>query len=286
MKNPGCSFANSFLLEKGGNVILHLLLELVVKELKYLRFKHCGTEYYGILEGDQVKPVEGSIFENCKVLDESWNLADVELLAPCMPSKIVAVGLNYHDHIKEFGDREVPKNPTLFIKLPHTVIAPEQPILIPEIATRVDYEAELAIVIGKYCKNVSVDEAMDYVFGATCLNDVTERNIQKSDGQWTRGKNFETFCPIGPYIVDGLDYGNLEISSRLNGEIRQHSNTSLLIWNVSQLVSFISEVIPLYPGDIVSTGTPMGVSPMKDGDRIEVTVAGIGTLANPVKNAG
>lgn len=258
---------------------------MVVKKLKYLRFKHNGAEHYGILDGDRVRMVEGNVFEDYKVLDKSLDLNDIELLSPCTPTKVVAVGLNYFDHIKEFGDREVPKNPTVFIKLPYTIIASGQPILIPKIATRVDYEAELAVVIKKFCSKVNTEEALDYVLGATCLNDVTERNIQKSDGQWTRGKNFETFCPIGPYIVDEIDYGNLDICSKLNGEVKQHSNTSNLIWNVSQLISFISEFMPLYPGDIISTGTPMGVSPMKHGDTIEVIIEGIGTLANPVENA-
>lgn len=253
--------------------------------MKYLRYNYNGNESYGILDGNTVKRVKGDIFGEYEILDETVILDDVELLTPCKPSKVIAVGLNYYNHIKEFGDRDIPKNPIIFVKLPHTVIAPEKPILIPQIATRVDYEAEMAVVIKKYCRNVKTEEALDYVLGVTCLNDVTERHIQKSDGQWTRGKNFETFCPIGPYIADGLDYGNLEICSKLNGEVKQESNTSYLIWNISQLINFISEVIPLYPGDVISTGTPMGVSPMKDGDRIEVIIEGVGTLANPVKNA-
>lgn len=253
--------------------------------MKYLRCNYKGKETYGILEGDLVKLVNGDIFEKYELSGETAGLEDVKLLTPCKPSKVIAVGLNYYNHIKEFGDRDIPKNPVIFVKLPHTYLDPGDPILIPGISTRVDYEAEMAVVIKKYCRNVKEEEASDYVFGVTCLNDVTERDIQKSDGQWTRGKNFETFCPMGPYIVDSLEYGNLEICSKLNGEVKQKSNTSFLIWNISQLISFISGVMPLYPGDVISTGTPMGVSPMKDGDRIEVILEGVGTLSNPVKNA-
>ncbi|NMA95866.1 MAG: fumarylacetoacetate hydrolase family protein [Clostridiales bacterium] len=201
------------------------------------------------------------------------------------PTKIVAVGLNYMDHIKEFGDRDVPKTPTLFIKLPHTIIGPEDTIFLPKESNRVDYEAEMAVVIKKFCSRVKKEDAKDYILGVTCLNDVTARDIQRGDGQWTRGKNFETFCPIGPHIVTDLAYNNLDIELKLNGEIKQSSNTKNLIWNVEELIEFISNVIPLRPGDMITTGTPSGVEPLKDGDIVEITLEGVGTLKNYVKDS-
>jgi len=251
--------------------------------MKYLRFRHKGEEKYGILEGDVVKEISGSFFDDFALTGNTYGPDQIKLLAPCSPSKVVAVGLNYADHINEFGDRPMPKNPTIFVKLPHTVVGPEDCILIPKGATRVDYEAELAVVIKKTCKDVKVEEVDGYLLGATCLNDVTERDIQREDGQWTRAKNFETFCPIGPYIVDGVNYNALDIKLYLNGKLKQSSNTKNLLWNVQELVSFISGVIPLYPGDVVTTGTPHGVGPMKDGDVVEVVIESIGILRNKVK---
>ncbi|HHW31898.1 MAG TPA: fumarylacetoacetate hydrolase family protein [Clostridiaceae bacterium] len=251
--------------------------------MKYLRFKYNGTTRYGILEGDIIKEISGNFFEEFGYTGREFELDEVKLLAPCIPSKVVAVGLNYISHIKEFGDRKIPSNPTLFIKLPHTIIGPGDDIIRPKGAERVDFEAELAVVISKPCKNISADKADDYILGATCLNDVTERSIQAMDGQWTRAKNFETFCPIGPYIVNDIDYNALDIKSYLNGEIKQSSNTNNLIWKVQELVSFISRVIPLKPGDIVSTGTPSGVGAMKNGDIIEIDIEGIGRLRNQVR---
>lgn len=252
--------------------------------MKFARFDFMGENKYGIVENDIIREIRGSFFEDFVVTDNKYKLQDVKILAPCTPSKVVAVGLNYIDHIKEIGV-EKPKNPTLFLKLPHTIIGPEETILIPKSATRVDYEAELAVVIKKECRRVEAKEVDKYILGATCLNDVTERDVQKEDGQWTRAKNYETFCPIGPFIVNGIDFNSLDIKLLLNGEVKQKSNTSNLLWNVQELVSFISQVIPLYPGDIVTTGTPFGISPMKDGDIVEVVIEDIGTLRNYVKNS-
>lgn len=249
-----------------------------------LSFDYNGKNRTGILEDNRIREILGSCYGEFELTDTFYEIKDVKLLPPCMPLKVVAVGLNYIDHIKEFGERELPKEPTIFIKLPHTIIGPEDSIIIPRGATRVDYEAELAVVIKKYCRRVGKEEASNYILGATCLNDVTERNIQARDGQWTRSKNFETFCPIGPYIVTDIDYNNLDIKLLLNGEIKQHSNTSNMIWKVEELVSFISGVMPLYPGDIVTTGTTKGVGPMKPGDVVEVVIEGIGTLRNYVKD--
>lgn len=253
--------------------------------MKLVRYLSKGKESYGILEENTIKELEGDIFGEYECTGATLKMEEVKLLAPCKPTKVVAIGLNYIDHVKELeklGTVEMPKNPVLFIKLPHTVIGPGDYIIIPRGATRVDYEAELAVVLKKECKDVPPEEVDEYLLGATCLNDVTERDMQRIDKQWTRAKNFETFCPIGPCIVNGIDYNNLDIQLYLNGELRQNSNTKNLIWNVQQLVSFISCIMPLYPGDVIATGTTSGIGPMKDGDVVEIKIGGIGTLANKV----
>ncbi len=251
--------------------------------MKYLRFLFEGLEKTGVLNDTVITEVQGDIFENPVNTGREYQLSEVRLLTPCKPGKVVAVGLNYVDHVKEFSGRDIPKNPVIFIKLPHTIIGPGDTILLPEVSERVDYEAEFAVVIGKHCRNIEPEQAPEYIFGATCLNDVTARDIQKADGQWTRGKNYETFCPIGPYIVTGLDYSKLDVKLILNGEVKQHSDTSMHIFNINYLISFISKAIPLEPGDIVTTGTPEGVGPIKDGDIVEVEIEGIGKLTNFVK---
>ncbi len=250
--------------------------------MKYLRFYAKGEERYGILDQNEIIELEGSIFDNPITTDRRYALEEVRLLAPCKPGKVVAVGLNYVDHIREFSGRDIPENPVIFIKLPHTVIGPGDAIKIPKASNRVDYEAEFAVVIKKYCKDIEPDMAADYILGATCLNDVTARDIQKADGQWIRGKNYETFCPIGPYIVTELDYSKLDVKLILNGEVKQHGDTSMHIFKTYDLISFISKVIPLEPGDVVTTGTPEGVGPMKPGDIVEVEIEGIGKLTNIV----
>ncbi len=206
-----------------------------------------------------------------------------KLLAPCVPSKVMCVGLNYRDHIEEMKHEDVPEDPVIFMKPATAVIGPAEEIVRPEKAQRVDYEGELAVVIGKKMRNVAAGDALSYVFGYTCLNDVTERILQKKDGQWTRGKGFDTFCPIGPWIETSVDPSALDIESRLNGSVGQKSNTSLLITNVPKLLAFISSFTTLLPGDVVATGTPAGVGPMVSGDNIEIEIAGIGVLPNPVK---
>lgn len=248
----------------------------------FLKFSYNNVEKSGILENGSVREITGSYFDEYQTTENLYKLSEIKILPPCSPSKVVAVGLNYVDHTKELG-HEVHKDPVIFVKLPHTVIGHEDAVVIPENATRVDYEAELAVVIGKTCKNIPVQDVKKHILGATCLNDVTERDIQKIDGQWMRAKNFETFCPIGPHIVSGIDYSSLDIELLLNGEVKQSSNTSNLMWSIEELVSFISRVMPLYPGDIITTGTPAGVGPMKAGDTVEVRIENIGTLRNFVK---
>jgi|SRR3989338_622113 len=198
------------------------------------------------------------------------------------PTKIVCVGLNYHCHAKELG-MNTPHHPILFIKPLTTLIGPKDKIVYPKMSKRVDYEAELAIIIKDKTKNVSKKEAMKHIEGFTCLNDVTARDLQKLDGQWTRAKGFDTFCPIGPKIVKLDNPNNLKIQAILNGKIVQDSNTKNFIFKVEELVSFISKVMTLNPGDIIATGTPKGIGPMKRGDKIEVKIEGIGTLTNYVK---
>lgn len=197
------------------------------------------------------------------------------------PTKIVAVGLNYRDHAAEL-DMQVPSEPVIFLKPASSLIGPGDDIILPGQSSRVDYEAELAIVIGKKAKDVSPDKALEYVEGFTCLNDVTARDLQNKDVQWTRAKSFDTFCPIGPDIVSLAEPNNVSIVSRLNGAVRQQSNTSNFIFRVEELISFISSVMTLHPGDIITTGTPAGIGSLKAGDTIEIEIEGIGILRNNV----
>ena len=250
--------------------------------MKFARFIKDSIIGYAVVDDNRLKVLKGDFLTEVAFSGIEFDISEVKLLTPVVPGKVIAVGLNYLDHIKEFGDRPVPENPTLFVKLPSTVIGPEDKIILPKNYQRVDFEAELAVVISKHCYAVSPEEADDYIFGATCLNDVTERIIQKADGQWTRGKNFPTFCPIGPYVVNGIDLNNLDICSRLNGEVMQESNTRYFLWNPASLVSFISQSIPLEAGDVVTTGTPSGVAPMKPGDKIEIEIEGVGCLINHI----
>ena len=247
--------------------------------MKIARIERNGSAVWGVVEGDKIRVLSNAPFEGFNYTGEEVPVKGARLLAPTAPSKAVCVGLNYRYHAAEMKE-ELPKQPLLFLKPPTAVISPGDDIVYPPASKRVDYESELAVVIGKKCKNVSPDQAEEYVFGCTCANDVTARDIQKSDGQWTRGKGFDTFLPLGPFIVTGLDSGNLKIEGRLNGEIKQSSSTAQMIFSVPQLVSFVSGVMTLLPGDVILTGTPAGVGPMKPGDEIEVAIEGIGALKN------
>lgn len=207
-------------------------------------------------------------------------MEDVELLAPCCPSKIVCVGLNYVEHAKELN-MKLPEEPILFLKPPSAVIGPEAQIVVPEFSQRVDYEGELGVVIGKRCKAIAADEAKKYILGYTCFNDVTARDLQQKDGQWTRAKSFDTFAPFGPWI-GCIDPGDADIKTRVNGQVKQSSNTSDLIFGVPSLIEFISSVVTLEPGDVIATGTPPGVGRLEKGDVVEVEIEGIGVLKNQV----
>ncbi|MCK5392606.1 MAG: fumarylacetoacetate hydrolase family protein [Deltaproteobacteria bacterium] len=249
--------------------------------MKHIRYEDKNqNEKYGILEDDIITEIDWDLFGDYMPTDTTHNINDVKILPPCTPTKIVCVGLNYKDHAEEMNSNP-PEDPKLFIKPNTAIIGHEDTIIYPDhMSSRVDYEGELAVVMGKRAKRVGEDEALDYVFGYTCLNDVTARDLTAKDIQYTRGKGFDTFAPFGPVIETELDPSNLDIATYLNGEIKQSSNTSMLLFNVSQLISFISNVMTLMPGDIISTGTPSGIGPMKKGDKVEVHIEGIGILRN------
>lgn len=246
--------------------------------MKLIRYGHQGTIAAGALEDNRVTPLGANLKPSGGA---PIALGEVRLLAPVTPSKIVAIGLNYADHAAE-GNRELPKEPMLFIKPSTAVIGPGDEIIYPPQTANLHYEGELAIVIGKAAKNVSMDQARNYVLGYTCANDVTARDLQRRDVQFTRGKGFDTFAPIGPWIVTDLDPSDLAIQTRLNGEIRQNSRTSKLIFNCDYLISFISSVMTLLPGDVISTWTAAGVGPMQPGDVVEVEIEHIGCLRNTI----
>ena len=249
--------------------------------MKFVRFRKDDCCSYGLLEGDLVKKIEGDIFGDFKITECCYDIADVEILIPCQPSKIVCVGLNYRAHAQEVN-LALPEEPVIFLKPPSAALPHKGTIVRPAMSGRVDYEGEVGIVIGKMAKNVKPEEAYSYIFGATCFNDVTARDLQSKDGQWTRAKSFDTFAPFGPCIATGLNYDNLSIELLLNGEVKQKSNTSDLIFNISQIVSFISQVMVLMPGDVIATGTPSGIGPMNSGDTVQVKVEGVGVLENYV----
>ncbi|HEV2834024.1 MAG TPA: fumarylacetoacetate hydrolase family protein [Pyrinomonadaceae bacterium] len=212
----------------------------------------------------------------------SFPIAEVKLLAPVAPSKIVCVGRNYREHAAELGNK-MPDEPLLFLKAPSAVIGPEDEIEIPQSSQQVEHEGELGVVIGRVTRKLRTDEnPMDYVFGYTCVNDVTARDLQRKDVQFTRGKSFDTFCPVGPWIETELDPTNASVTTRLNGEMKQQGNTADMAFPVAFLIRYISEIMTLYPGDLIATGTPAGVSKMKHGDSVEVEVAGVGILRNQV----
>ena len=232
-----------------------------------------------MLYEDAVISIEDSPFEAIRETNRHYRISDVKLLPPCIPSKIIALGVNYLSHGKEMNHR-LPKEPLIFIKPSTSVIGTEDKIIYPESSERVDYEGELGVVIKSVTRQISKEEARHCILGYTCVNDVTARDLQAKDKQWTRAKSFDTFCPIGPCIETEIDPSDLTLATYLNGEIKQEARTSQLIFPVFELVSFISNVMTLLPGDVISTGTPAGVGPMQPGDTVEVKIEGIGTLRN------
>lgn len=246
---------------------------------KYVRYAYRGRVSYGMLEGETVRGLEGDIFAGSGETTGELALSEVRLLAPCAPSKVIAVGLNYRSHLK---GRPEPEYPGLFAVLPSAVIGPEDEIVMPPDARDVHYEGELVVVIGKQARKIHTDQAADYVFGITAGNDVSERNWQRSDLQWVRAKASDSFAPVGPAIASGLDYSDLLVETRLNGELRQSERTSDLIFDVETIVAYISRYVTLLPGDLVFTGTPGTTEAMKAGDVVEVEVEGVGVLRNTV----
>ena len=238
---------------------------------------------YGLIEGESVVEISGPPWGQWSRGSRSSRLTDVRLLAPVEPSKIVCIGRNYAAHAAELGN-EVPKEPLMFLKPPSSIIGPEEAIALTKYSQKVEHEGELALVIGRRCSRLSdAEDALFFVLGYTCLNDVTARDLQKSDVQFTRGKGFDTFCPVGPHIETALDPSDVLVETRVNGALRQSGMTSLMIYPPAFLVRWISRMMTLIPGDIIATGTPAGVGPLVAGDRVEVSIAGVGVLRNPVR---
>jgi len=247
-------------------------------------FLYKNNKIYGLVEGERVYIIEGNIFSNFKITKNSFNINEAKFLPVVYPSKIIAVGLNYKDHAKELN-MQIPDEPIIFLKPPTSVIGHLENIKYPEMSKRVDFEAELGIIIKEKIYKVKEKEASDYILGYTCANDVTARDLQKKDGQWTRAKSFDTFCPIGPFIYipeknENFDPHNLKIQTFVNDKIKQDSNTSNLIFRIEKLINFISNVMTLYEGDVIITGTPPGIDSVLPGDRIDIVIEKIGKLTN------
>jgi 2-keto-4-pentenoate hydratase/2-oxohepta-3-ene-1,7-dioic acid hydratase in catechol pathway len=250
--------------------------------MKIYRFEHKKEILFGVLREENLHPVSGSIFMKYRVGERSIPISQVALLPPVEPTKIVGVGRNYEAHSRELGN-PVPKEPLLFLKPPSAVIGPGGVISYPEISERVDYEGELAVVIRKKAQQLPERaDVEEFILGYTCFNDITARDLQAKDVQFTRAKSFDTFASIGPCIATGLDPAGLRIKTFLNGKLRQSSSTRKMLFPVSFLVRFVSRIMTLYPGDVITTGTPEGVGPMVPGDRVDVQIEGIGTLSNTV----
>jgi 2-keto-4-pentenoate hydratase/2-oxohepta-3-ene-1,7-dioic acid hydratase in catechol pathway len=240
---------------------------------------------YGILTDDGIRQISAVPWTAWSETRTRWSLSEVRLLAPCEPGKILCIGRNYAAHAAELGNA-MPKEPMLFMKPPSSMIGPEEAILLPQYSQRVEHEAELCVVMGHKCAHLSDnDEPLAYVLGYTCLNDVTARDLQKTDGQFTRAKGFDTFCPVGPCIETQLDPHKALVECRVNGEVRQSGSTSLMAYPVAFLIRWLSRMMTLFPGDIIATGTPAGVGQLSPGDTVEVSVAGVGVLRNAVQSA-
>ncbi len=241
---------------------------------------------FGVVENEKVYRLSGDLNAGNLSLEQrepSFRLSEAQILTPVAPSKIVCVGRNYSEHAAELGN-PMPSEPLLFLKAPSAIIGDGDLIELPELSQRVEHEGELGVVIGRRCSRVADDEdPLSYVLGYTCLNDVTARDLQRKDVQFTRGKSFDTFCPVGPHIVTGLDPTDLKVETRVNGQVRQSGRTSALAFPVTHLIRYISRAMTLEPGDLIATGTPAGVGPLLDGDVCEVEVEGVGTLRNNVR---
>jgi 2-keto-4-pentenoate hydratase/2-oxohepta-3-ene-1,7-dioic acid hydratase in catechol pathway len=256
---------------------------------KYCRFEAGEDIHYGMLRRGRVQALSAAPWAGGEALEQNYPLSEVRLLAPSQPGKIVCLGRNFREHASELGN-PVPRQPLIFLKPPSAVIGPEEAIVYPAASQRVDYEGELAMVIGRRCPPLGrahgqlnpEDDPFHYVFGYTCLNDVTARDLQKADGHFARAKGFDTFCPLGPVIETDIDPANTILETYLNGERRQHGSTGEMIFSLSDIIRFVAGIMTLEPGDVIATGTPPGVGPMRAGDTVEVVVEGIGHLRNPV----
>lgn len=252
--------------------------------MKIVRYQYKSeAPRYGWLHQDQVGPIEGDIFAEYRRLEADLSLTAVRLLAPVQPGKIICVGRNYAEHAREH-QAEVPEYPLIFLKPPSSLIGPGDTIYLPPQSQQVEHEAELAVVIGKRGRWITSEQASSYVLGYTIANDVTARDLQRKDGQWTRGKGFDTFCPVGPWIETEFDPTDAMISCHVNNTMRQMASVHDMVFDVGQLIAFTSSFMTLEPGDLILTGTPAGVSPLAPGDIVEVKIDGLGTLSNPVQN--
>lgn len=241
-----------------------------------------GAPAYGWMLEDKVGEVQGNIYGEYRRREAKVPVTELKLLAPCEPGKIVCVGRNYVEHARELGN-EVPKVPLIFLKPPSSIISNGDAIILPPQSKQVEHEAELVVVIGKRAKNVTTETARETVFGYTIGNDVTARDLQQTDGQWTRAKGFDTFCPFGPWIDTEFDPSDAVVTCRVNGQMRQMASTRDMVFNVGTLIAYISSVMTLEPGDLIFTGTPAGVDELKNGDVVDVEIEGLGKLSNPVK---
>jgi 2-keto-4-pentenoate hydratase/2-oxohepta-3-ene-1,7-dioic acid hydratase in catechol pathway len=262
-----------------GYTQIFLILEHIMRIVRYQN-KNEAPHYGWILEG-KVGPIEGDIFGEYRRLEADTPLGDVKILAPCQPSKIICVGRNYAEHARE-QNVEVTKVPLIFLKPPSAIINPGEAIILPPQSQQIEHEGELVVVIGKRGRDIIAEEAQDHILGFTIGNDVTARDLQHSDGQWTRAKGFDTFCPFGPWIETEFDASDAIINCRVSGQPRQMASTRDMVFSVNQLIAFISSVMTLDPGDLIFTGTPAGVGPLKAGNIVEVEIEGLGKLSNPV----
>jgi 2-keto-4-pentenoate hydratase/2-oxohepta-3-ene-1,7-dioic acid hydratase in catechol pathway len=249
---------------------------------QYIKFSKNKKICFGIIENDKIHHLSGTPLDKYHLTSEVSSFSEVNILPPIVPGKIIAIGLNYRDHLNHIGERPEPKNPEPFLITPSAIIGPNTPIILPQGASQVEEEAELVVIIGRKCRNVPVKNAKDYIFGYTCGNDVSARHWQKNDLQWTRAKSSDTFSPIGPYITTGINPDSLDIKCRVNGKTVQDSNTKYLIHSVSNIIEFISSFMTLEKGDLIFTGTPGQPVEINPGDKIEVEIEHLGILTNPV----
>jgi 2-keto-4-pentenoate hydratase/2-oxohepta-3-ene-1,7-dioic acid hydratase in catechol pathway len=252
--------------------------------MKLCRFDCRGKISIGCWEGDRIRICIGDLSGRFELSSAILRPEEVQLLAPVQPGKIIGIGRNYAEHARELGNTPPEAEPLIFLKPPSSILPPGSPILLPRSSKRVDHEAELGVVIGRTARDLSDDDdPLHYVLGYSCVNDVTARDLQKKDTQFTRAKGFDTFCPFGPWIETELNPANVRVEARVNGEKRQSGSTAEMIFPVARLIRFLSGIMTLNPGDLIATGTPAGVGPLVDGDMVEVEVEGIGVLRNPVR---